>query len=151
WGEGSRQKAKGMALPPLCILSRPLTPDPSPARGEGRKNKTRSDGRGGPAGAPGSLEDDPLAGLGRRLAAGRLRSLGAAAADRRVVDHETAGAAAVHAGGDAIAAGLDHLAALLVAAGAGHHEAAVGHLAPTHAHREVARTAHHAVAHAAAA
>src|SRR5207253_3568711 len=85
------------------------------------------------------------------LAAGRLRGFGAAAADRRVVDHETAGAAAVHAGGDAIAAGLNHLAALLVAAGAGHHEAAVGHLAPTHAHREVARTAHHAVAHAAAA
>src|SRR5262249_29982644 len=51
----------------------------------------------------------------------------------------------------AVAARLDHLAALAVAAGAGEADAGLGHLALAQAHREVAAADHHAVEHHAAA
>ena len=71
----------------------------------------------------------------------------AAAADRHVVHHHAAGAAGLHHGGHAVAARLDHRAALRVAAGAGDRDAVLGHLALAHAHRQVAAADHHAVHH----
>src|SRR5262249_557414 len=73
------------------------------------------------------------------------------AADRRAVEHHAAGAAAVEHALQAVAAGLDHLAAARIAAGAGDATAALGHLALAHAHGQVAEVDNHAVEHAAAA
>src|SRR5207247_1656841 len=77
--------------------------------------------------------------------------LGAAAADRRVVHGHAAGAAGVHQRRETIAVRLDHLAALVVAAGAGEADTRLGHLTLAHAHREVAGADGHAVEHHAAA
>src|SRR6266567_6142327 len=49
-----------------------------------------------------------------------LHGLAGPAAYRRVVHHEAAGATGFHHLAEAVAAGLDHLTALGVAAGAGH-------------------------------
>src|SRR5204863_8144890 len=72
-----------------------------------------------------------------------------AEADRGVVHAAAADAAGGHHGGHAVAAGLDHLAALLVAGGAGHDTSVLGHVALAHAHGQVAAADHHAVHHAA--
>src|SRR3954469_8987310 len=74
---------------------------------------------------------------GRDVAAPRegLYLAAAATADRHVVHHDAAGAAAIHHGGHGIAARLNHLTALGVAAGAGDAHAILGHLTLAHAHR----------------
>src|SRR5437588_520068 len=74
-----------------------------------------------------------------------------AAADRRVVHHHAAGAAVLEHAAEAVAAGLDHLAALGVAAGAGDADAVLGRLAAAQAHEEVAGGNRHAVPLAGAA
>src|SRR5262249_58649275 len=72
-------------------------------------------------------------------------ALAAAAADGGVVHQQAAGAARLEHGVQAVAAGLDHFAALRVAAGAGDAAAVLGHLALAHAHGQVAAVDHHAV------
>src|SRR5207302_1347214 len=71
----------------------------------------------------------------------------AAAADRVVVHHDAAGAAVLQHAAHAVAAGLDHLAALGVAARAGDDAALVGHVALAHAHRQAAGADHRALHH----
>src|SRR5262249_9802953 len=88
--------------------------------------------------------------LALRLGRG-LGRVAAAAADGRVVHEHAAGAAGLDHAAQAIAAGLNHLAALGVAAGAGDADAVAGHLALAHAHGQVAAADHHAVHHDAAA
>src|SRR6516225_11398341 len=61
-----------------------------------------------------------------------------AAANGGVVQHQAAGAAGFHHAAQAIAACLDHFAALAVAAGAGQADARVGHVALAHAHGQIA-------------
>src|SRR5262249_59093826 len=74
-----------------------------------------------------------------------------AAADRGAVHHDAAGAARVHHAAHAVTAGLDHLAALGVAAGAGDAAAGLGHVDLAQAHGQVAGADGHAVEHDAAA
>lgn len=79
-----------------------------------------------------------------------LARLGHSAAYRRIVHHDAAGAAGCHHCAHAIAAGLNHLAALGVTRGAGQAAAVFGHFALAHAHGQVAAADHHAVHHAVA-
>src|SRR5262249_35583500 len=81
----------------------------------------------------------------------RQSGLAAAAADRGVVHQKAAGAARLQHRADAVAAGLDHLGALAIAAGAGHAHAVLGHVALADRHREVTAANRHAVEHDAAA
>lgn len=75
----------------------------------------------------------------------------AAAADRGVAERNAALAAGFVAGLHAVAAGLQHLAAFLVAAGAGHAAAVLGHFDLAVTAAEIAHAHGHAVPHAAAA
>src|SRR5207245_1253603 len=74
-----------------------------------------------------------------------LTCFAVAAADWRVVYHPAASAAGLVQAAQAVAASLDHLAALAVAAGAGDANALVGRLVLALAHREVAAADGHAV------
>src|SRR6516162_11583730 len=76
--------------------------------------------------------------------------LAATAANRSVVHQDAAGAAILQHAVHAFAAGLDHLTALGVAAGAGDAHAVLGHLTLADPHGEVAAANDHAVHHAAA-
>jgi hypothetical protein len=77
--------------------------------------------------------------------------LHAAAADRHVVKTKAAGAAALHHGHHAVAAGLNHLAAHGVATGAGDADAVFHDFRFAHAHGHVEAAHHHAIVHHAAA
>jgi hypothetical protein len=74
-----------------------------------------------------------------------------AAADRCVVHAETTNASGIHHGHHGVAASLNHLAAILIAARASHHHPLFRHLETAHAHRHVAVHHHHAVHHHATA
>jgi hypothetical protein len=76
---------------------------------------------------------------------------GAAAADRGIAERDAALATGFVAGGHAVAAGLQHLAAFLVAAGAGHAAAVFGHFDLAMTAAQIADAHGHAVPHAAAA
>src|SRR5439155_9512253 len=89
-----------------------------------------------------------LAGFGLR---GDPGGVVGAAADRRVVQEETAGAARVEQAAQAVAARLNHGAALRVAAGAGNANAVFGRLVLARAHRQVAAVDGDAVERAVAA
>src|SRR5262249_37852975 len=69
-------------------------------------------------------------------AAGLCGSHGAAA-DGHLIHHHAAGAAALHHRVEVVAAAGEHRGALLVARGAGHAAAVLGHLALAHAHAQV--------------
>src|SRR6516165_9651198 len=77
--------------------------------------------------------------------------LAAAAAHRGIVEHQATGAAGLQHTSQAIATGLDHLAAFRVAACAGHAHALVGHFTLAQPHGEVVAANRHPVHHAAAA
>src|SRR5262249_55226260 len=88
---------------------------------------------------------------GRLLGPDAALALAVAAADGVVVHQHAAGAAGVGHARQAVAGGLDHLAALGIARGAGDADAGVGHLALAQAHREVVAADRHAVEHHVAA
>jgi hypothetical protein len=77
--------------------------------------------------------------------------LAAAAANGSAVHTDAAHAAGLHHGAQGVAAGLNHLAAIGVAAGARDHHSIFGHLALAHAHGHVAGHHHHAIHHHAVA
>src|SRR6266851_4501536 len=74
-------------------------------------------------------------------------ALAATAANRRAVHHHAASAAVLQHARHALAARLNHLATLRVAAGATNAHAVLGHVAFAHAHGQVARANHHTVHH----
>jgi len=80
-----------------------------------------------------------------------LCGLAGAAADRGATERDTAHATGFHASLHAVTAGLEHVAALLVAAGAGDAAAVFGHFALAIAAAQIALAHDHAVHHAAAA
>ena len=63
----------------------------------------------------------------------RTVDLPSAAANRHIVHHDVAGTARLHHGAHAVAAGLNHVAAGLIAAGAQDAAAVAGHLTLAHA------------------
>jgi len=75
----------------------------------------------------------------------RRRAHRAAAADRRVVEHDAAGAAGVTHATKAITAGLNHGAALGVAGSAGQAASITGHFAIAHSHGQCTVAYDHAV------
>jgi len=88
----------------------------------------------------------------RRASADRFRgALAAAAAHRRVVERDGAAAARFEAAAQAIAAGLNHLAAGFVTALAGDANAILGAFAAAMPHHQIALANGHAIERAAAA